>query len=302
MEITNETLEVTALEFRNVSVSFDEKLVLDRVSFMLKRGEMMFLTGESGSGKSVLLRLAIGLLRPDSGQIFVEGQEISCIDESELLTIRGRRMGIVFQSESLFSGMSVYDNAAYRLDEHELPEEDAEAKVFEVLTFVGLEKEAEKFPAELSGGMNRRLEIARALIGWPSIMLFDEPTLSLDPLTATQIMDLIIRARDIHGVTSIYVTKRLDEIPYLATHIGVLENSAVSIRETGPDTRYPGTKILVLESGRIAFSGSLAEFQASSLPAVKHLTAIETPPPTSFAPCDPWDKSRIPEEAVLSGD
>lgn len=290
-----------AIEFRNVSLSFDEKLVLDDVSFKLAPGEMLFLTGASGSGKSLLLRIAIGLLRPDQGQVLIEGREINSLAESDLLALRGQRMGIVFQSESLFSGLTVYDNAAYRLLEHEMPEEKAEAVVLEVLQFVGLEEHAEKVPAELSGGMNRRLEIARALIGWPSIMLFDEPTLSLDPLTATQIMDLIIRARDIHGMTSIYVTKRLDELPYLATHIAVLENSAVSIRESGPDAMVPRTKILVLESGRIAFSGSLAEFQASSLAAVKHLTAIETSPPSSFVPSDPWDKSRIPEEAVLSG-
>ena len=142
----------------------------------------------------------MGLLKPDSGQIFVEGTEIDNLNESELLAIRGGLMGMVFQEDSLFTGLPVYENAAYRLEEHGWSEEEIKRAVTEVLRFVGLDGEENKFPEELSGGMKRRLEIARALIGWPRIMLFDEPTMSLDPLAALKVLDLIIRARDINHI------------------------------------------------------------------------------------------------------
>ena len=191
-----------AIEFRNVSLSFEDRLALNDISFTLNQGEMIFLTGISGSGKSVLLRLAMGLLKPDSGQIFIEGREIENLSESELIDIRGELMGLVFQEDSLFTGLPVYENAAYRLEEHGWSEEEIDRAVREVLQFVGLEGEEEKFPEELSGGMKRRLEIARALIGWPRIMLFDEPTMSLDPLAALKVLDLVIRARDINHMSS----------------------------------------------------------------------------------------------------
>src|SRR5215470_8767767 len=204
--------QTPAIEFRNVFLSFDNHVVLKDVSFRLDRGEMIFLTGVSGSGKSVLLRLAIGLLKPDSGQIFINGREIEKLNESDLLAIRGGLMGMVFQEDSLFSGLPVYENAAYRLEEHGWSEEETDKAVREVLQFVGLEGEEEKFPEELSGGMKRRLEIARALIGWPRIMLFDEPTMSLDPMAALKVLDLVIRARDINQISSLYVTKKIHEI------------------------------------------------------------------------------------------
>jgi phospholipid/cholesterol/gamma-HCH transport system ATP-binding protein len=169
--MTKETINsLPAIEFRNVSLSFDDNPALTDVSFRLERGEMIFLTGVSGSGKSVLLRLAVGLLKPDAGQIFIEGREIETLDETDLLAIRGGLMGIVFQEDSLFSGLSVYDNVAYRPQEHGWDEESIEKAVTEVLQFVGLQGEEQKLPEELSGGMKRRLEIARALIGWPRIM------------------------------------------------------------------------------------------------------------------------------------
>jgi len=296
----DEHSEVAALEFRNVSVSFDECRALDNVSFKLDHGEMMFLTGVSGAGKSVLLHVAIGLLRPDEGQVFIKGREIDTLDETELLPIRGGRMGMVFQSDSLFSGLTVYDNAAYRLVEHGASEEKTEAAVQEVLRFVGLESDADKLPAELSGGMRRRLEIARGLIGWPSIMFFDEPTQSLDPLTATQIMDLVIRARDIHGMSSIYVTKRLDEFPYLATHVATVQSERVTIKNVDSTTTAPRTRIVVLDKGRIVFEDSVAEFENSSLAAVSHLTQADNGTIFSdYNPPDPWDKKRKPRDAIL---
>src|SRR5215212_11216982 len=205
-----------AIEFRNVFLSFDDQVVLSDISFSLDHGEMIFLTGTSGSGKSVLLRLAMDLIKPDAGQILIEGKEIQGLDESELIAIRGGLMGMVFQEDSLFTGLPVYENAAYRLEEHGWSEDEIGKAVSEVLRFVGLDGEEAKFPEELSGGMKRRLEIARALIGWPRIMLFDEPTMSLDPLAALKVLDLVIRARDINNISSLYVTKKIHEINYLA--------------------------------------------------------------------------------------
>ena len=268
-----------AIEFRNVFLSFDGRSVLNDISFTLEHGEMILLTGISGSGKSVLLRLAIGLLKPDSGQILIDGKEIQEMVESELLAVRGGLMGMVFQEDSLFTGLTVYENAAYRLEEHEWSEEEIEKAVAEVLRFVGLDGEEHKFPEELSGGMKRRLEIARALIGWPSIMLFDEPTNSLDPLAAVKVLDLVIQARDVNHVSSIYVTKKIHELDYLAN---------------------VKTRVMVLKDGRIAFSGSVEEFTARELPAIKELLTLDHHDHSRdpFFP-DPWDKHRRPKETIL---
>jgi phospholipid/cholesterol/gamma-HCH transport system ATP-binding protein len=299
MATETEINNTPAIEFRNVSLSFDEKRVLNDISFKLERGEMIFITGVSGSGKSVLLRLAIALDQPDSGQVLIGGQDVGLLDETELLKLRGGRMGIVFQEDSLFTGLSVYENVAYRLEEHGLAENEIEKAVMEVLRFVGLDQAVEKLPWELSGGMRRRLEIARALIGWPSIMLFDEPASGLDPLTANQVLDLIIRARDLYGISSLYVTKKLDEIPYLATHRAVKTENGVRIEETD-DASAPPTRVMVLDGGQIIFSGSVRDFEHSSLPAVVRLTHADNGTVLSdFATTDPWDKRRRPREQIL---
>jgi phospholipid/cholesterol/gamma-HCH transport system ATP-binding protein len=295
-------LQTPAIEFRHVSLWFGEQQALDNISFELAQGEMMFLTGASASGKSVLTHLAMGLLKPDEGQIFIEGREIEALDETELVEMRGRGMGIVFQEDSLFTGLSVFDNAAFRLDEHGVPEDETERAVLEVLRFVGLEQDAEKFPEELSGGMRRRLEIARAMIGWPSIMLFDEPTSSLDPISAEKVLDLIIRARDIQHISSIYVTKKPYEIPYLATHRAVTgPDGSVKIDDVSSRIEAPPrTKVMVLDAGRIVFTGSVAELEASTLPVVTRLTQADKGITFSdFYTADPWDKGRRPKETIL---
>lgn len=297
MALTKEIENLPALEFRDVFLSFDEKRVLSDIDFKLSRGEMIFITGASGSGKSVLLRLAMALDRPDSGQVLIEGQDLGLLDEVELLNLRGARMGIVFQEDSLFTGLSVYDNVAYRLEDRDVPEKEIRKAVMEALCFVGLDQDAEKLPAELSGGMRRRLEIARALIGWPSIMLFDEPASGLDPLTAAQVLDLIIRARDVYGISSIYVTKKLDEIPYLAKHRANQTSGSVVIEEVSTENA-PQTKILVLDCGRIVFSGSVDEFDASTLPEVTRLTHAENGTVLShYFTSDPWHKQ--PSDRLL---
>lgn len=288
------------LEFRNVSLAFDSKPTLIDISFRLFKGEMILLTGESGSGKSVLLRLAMGLLKPDGGQIFIGDREIETLDESELLAIRGGLMGMVFQEDSLFTGLSVYDNAAYRLEEHGWTAQNIHKAVTEVLHFVGLDGEEEKLPEQLSGGMKRRLEIARALIGWPSIMLFDEPTMSLDPIVAVQVLDLIIRARDINKISSIYVTKKPLEIPYLTNYIAFEKDKEGIVICEAPLDKLPKTRIMVLESGKIAFTGRLAEFQACELPSVKRLLTLDQHDHSAdpyFT--DPWDKTRRAQEKLL---
>lgn len=288
-----------AIEFRNVSLSYDEKQVLTDINFKLDRGEMIFVTGESGSGKSVLLRLAIALEHPDDGQVLIEGRDVGPLKETELLEIRSGRMGMVFQEDSLFTGLSVYENVAYRLQEHCVSESEIETTVMEVLKFVGLEQDAEKLPAEMSGGMRRRLEIARALVGWPSIMLFDEPASGLDPLTAEQVLDLIIRARDIHGISSLYVTKKLDEIPYLATHRAVETDEGIVIQDATGSAASP-TRVMVLQEGQIVFVGSVSEFENSTLPAVVRLTHADNGTVmSSFATPNPWDKRRTPREQIL---
>ena len=290
----------SAIEFRNVFLSFDDNVVLKDLSFILEQGEMILLTGVSGSGKSVLLRLAMGLLKPDSGQILIEGKEIQDLDESELIELRGGLMGMVFQEDSLFTGMSVYENVAYRLTEHGWSEDEIEKAVEEVLRFVGLDGEEEKFPEELSGGMKRRLEIARALVGWPRIMLFDEPTMSLDPLAALKVLDLVIRARDINKISSLYVTKKIHELDYLANYRAESsESGEIRIVEAAP-ANLPKTRVVILETGKIVFNGPVKQFWQSELQTIKELAILDHHDHSKdrYFP-DPWDKRRHPTETIL---
>ena len=280
-----------AIEFRNVSISFDGAPALQNVSFTLPRREMLCITGDSDSGKSVLLRLALGFLRPDEGGIWINGREATAMEEDDLLALRRETMGMVFQDNSFFSGQTVYENTAYRLDDRDWPEDEIERAVVEVLTFVGLEKDQEKQAEDLSGGMKRRLELARALIGWPSIMLLDEPTAGLDPINARHVLDLIIRARDLHQTSSLLVTKALHEIPYLAKHRAredAWDGSAVEVAGY-----VPGVQVCLLEEGRIAFFGSPQEFAQSSLPAVQHMLHPMTEATHGELDVDdPWRQNR----------
>ena len=287
--------EPLAIAFKNVSLSFDGKRVLDHVSFKARRGQMIIITGLSSSGKTVLLHLAIGLLHADEGQIFVKGWDIESLSERELLQLRSDSMGLVFQEDTLFTGMTVYDNAAYRLTEHGWPEEEADRAVEEILRFVGLENDMEKMPEELSVGMRRRLEIARGLAGWPPVMLFDEPTSGLDPINSRQVLDLIIRARDIHKISMLYVTKEMHEIAYLSEHYAEQDEEGETRVFNGTAPRDCELKVMVLEDGRVGFFGTPAEFESSALPAVSLLTNPNAGMRTSntYSP-DPWGKKRSP--------
>ena len=266
----NDEAQIPAIEFRHVSLSFGEKTVLSDISFKLGRNQMICVTGASGAGKSLLLRLAIGLIRPNEGEIFVNGREIEGLGEDELLAIRGGTMGIVFQEDALFTGLTVYENVAYRLAEHGWGAPETERAGREALRFVGLEDEIDKLPEELSGGMKRRLEIARALVGWPSIMLFDEPTSGLDPLNEGQVLDLVILARDVYHTSSLFVTKQIHQIPYLATHRAVEEAGGHVVREA-QGAQAPDLKVLFLQDGRIGFLGTAEEFAETTDQAVARL-------------------------------
>jgi len=289
-----------AIEFRNVSVSFDDNRALSDISFQLHHGEMIAITGVAGSGKSVLLRVAIGLIKPDEGQVFVEGREIEGLEEKELLEMRSTRIGMVFQEQALFSSMTVYENAAYRLVELNRPEDEIDQAVREILRFVGLEQDVDKLPEELSGGMRRRLEFARAIVGWPRIMLFDEPTAGLDPINERNMLDLIIRPRDVQNIAALYVTKELREITYIDSHVAVEgESGSVVVREAGSGPRKP-MHVMVLDRGQVVFTGSPEEFQTSKSPAVLRLTRPESGRRTTneFI-ADPWSKKRRPKDKLF---
>lgn len=264
-----------AIEIRDVTVEFDEVTALENVSFQIASGEMLVLTGTSGSGKSVLVHTIVGFIKPSSGEVLVEGNHIETLSERQLLALLSSSVGLVFQEDALFSGMSTYDNAAFRLVEHGWPKEKVESAVREILTFVGLEEDADKLPEELSIGMRRRLEIARALVGWPRVMLFDEPTSGLDPLNARRILDLLIRARDVHGISSVVVTKEMYEIPYLANHLAVGDGDGeVTVVERTPGTP-PRAQVMLLKAGRVAYHGDVETFLHSHRPVIVEMTGTE---------------------------
>ena len=206
-----------AIEFENVSIAFDEKVVLDGISFRLTHGETKALFGVAGSGKSILLKLAIGLMRPDSGRITVLGEEVTRMSEQELFELR-RRVGIVFQESALFDSLKVWENVAFRLMEEKIPFEEIERRVREALRFVELERTYDMFPSELSGGMRRRVAIARAIITQPEVILYDSPTGGLDPVTSNTIIELIMKQRDVYKTSALLVTHRLQDAFTMATH------------------------------------------------------------------------------------
>jgi phospholipid/cholesterol/gamma-HCH transport system ATP-binding protein len=206
-----------AIEFQDVSIAFDENVVLDGISFQLPHGETKALFGVAGSGKSLLLKLAMGLLRPDRGRIWVLGKEVTAMTEDELFGFRSK-VGIVFQESALFDSLKVWENVAFRLTEQKVAEAEVERRVREVLRFVELEKTYDMFPSELSGGMRRRVAIARAIITRPEVILYDSPTGGLDPVTSDTIIQLIMKQRDVYKTSALLVTHRLQDAFTMATH------------------------------------------------------------------------------------
>ncbi len=252
--------------FDDVSIAFEQKPVLENISFQVHSGEMRILLGPAGVGKSVLLKLTNGLLRPDSGRIFVFGKEISAMREQDLFELRGA-IGTVFQEGALFDSLTVRDNVAYRLSEEHLPEDEITRRVTEALRFVELEQTLEKFPSELSGGMRRRVAIARAIVTDPKLILYDSPTGGLDPITSTTIIELVMKQRDVSHTSSIVVTHRLQDAFVLAMHhFDRAQNKMVPLTAHQTD---PNTSFLMLHQGRLVFDGTTAELIHSSDPFIK---------------------------------
>ncbi|HEV2349062.1 MAG TPA: ATP-binding cassette domain-containing protein [Terriglobia bacterium] len=245
------------LEFDHVSLAFDEKQVLSDISFRMEHAGTLILLGVAGTGKSVLLKLALGLLKPDAGRIKVDGLDVVPLAEAELRPIR-KGMGMVFQEGALFDSLSVYENVAYPLREAgEKSEETIEKRVREVLGFVEMEHAMEKLPSALSGGMRRRVAIARAIVSRPGIMLYDSPTAGLDPVTAHTITVLIAKLRDVERVSSIVVTHRLQDgyVLSLFTYAPGQKN-LVPTPANGDKGSAPATRFMVLRDGGIYFQGT----------------------------------------------
>jgi phospholipid/cholesterol/gamma-HCH transport system ATP-binding protein len=247
---------VPAIEFRDVVLAFDDQVVLDGISFIVRKGETKIVLGGSGSGKSTIINLILGLLKPDSGQILVDGENITEFDEPEMMRIR-KKIGMVFQEGALFDSLPVYDNVAYRLHEERVDEGEVEREVTRMLRFVDLEDAIDKMPIELSGGMRRRVGIARALVGSPSIVLFDEPTAGLDPPTARTICELAIKLRDIEDVSSIFVTHEMNNLDYLTSEYAVVNDAGeVVFEKEGERLCLINTKVLMMREGNVIFSGT----------------------------------------------
>ena len=247
---------VPAIEFRDVHLAFDDKTILDGISFTVRRGETKVILGRSGGGKSTIIRLVLGLLKPDTGRIFIDGEEITAYDEHAMMDVR-QKIGMVFQEGALFDSLSVYENVAYRLNEQSVDEEEIEQEVRRMLQFVDLEDAIDKMPIELSGGMRRRVGVARALIGDPQIVLFDEPTAGLDPPTARTICELAIKLRDLQDVSSIFVTHEMNNIQYLSSEYAIVdEDGHVLFEKEGQKLCLINTEVIMLRDGKIIFSGS----------------------------------------------
>ena len=247
---------VPAIEFREVVLAFDERIILNKLSFKVLKGETKIILGGSGGGKSTIIKLVLGLLKPDEGRIFVDGEDITDYNEVQMMTVR-KRIGMVFQEGALFDSLSVYDNVAYRLHEQGRPEDEVEPEVRRMLRFVNLEDAIDKMPAELSGGMRRRVGIARALIGDPKIVLFDEPTAGLDPPTARTICELAMKLRDLEDVSSIFVTHEMNNLDYLCSEYAVVnEEGQVVFEREGERLCLTNSKVMMMKDGKIIFSGT----------------------------------------------
>jgi phospholipid/cholesterol/gamma-HCH transport system ATP-binding protein len=264
--LSPEAASEPVLDFRNVSISFPGKSVLEDISFRVAPRETRVLLGPAGVGKSVLLKMANGLLCPDAGTIHLFGREISQMPERDLFALR-TRTGFVFQEGALFDSLTVRDNVAYQLIQEEVADDEIDVRVRESLRFVGLEQTFSLYPGSLSGGMRRRVAIARALIHTPELLLYDSPTGGLDPVTSTTIIELIVKQRDVYRTPSVLVTHRLQDAFTMCSHrFEPAEDRMVPL----PKGQYdPNTTFLMLSEGRLIFNGSLHELVTSEDPLVR---------------------------------
>jgi len=250
-----------AVVFEHVSLAFDEKVVLRDVSFTLERGHTKIILGASGSGKSTILKLIVGLLRPDAGQIWVNGERTNELSEMALMKVR-QDLGMVFQEGALFDSLTVGENVGYKLLEEGMPADEVWPRVEEVLGFVGLAEQMDKSPSALSGGQRRRVAIARAMAYKPRILLYDEATTGLDPITAITIDQEIVKLRDIEKVGSIVVTHQLRDAFYVATHEAYAEGREIRTRLAG-EQKADEAEFIMLKEGVLAFEGNATELRAS---------------------------------------
>jgi phospholipid/cholesterol/gamma-HCH transport system ATP-binding protein len=261
-----------AIAFEEVRIGFEEGEILRGVSFLVSERETLVLLGETGTGKTLTLKMAAGLLKPTSGSVGVLGQTVSEMGERQLLAFR-RKTGFVFQEGALFDSMTVADNVAYRLREEYVAEEEIAARVTEVLRFVELEHTLDMLPSELSGGMRRRVSIARALINRPPIVLYDSPTAGLDPITSQTIITLILRLRDMYGVTALLATHRLQDGFALANFYFDTEAKRVVPNQQNGNAasaaKAARTRFLVYREGRVYFEGEPEEIVNSRDPYLK---------------------------------
>jgi phospholipid/cholesterol/gamma-HCH transport system ATP-binding protein len=248
--------------FENVSIAFEDKPVLDGISFRLAKGETKAIFGVAGSGKSTILKLTLGLVKPDDGRIYVLGDDVTQMSEDALFELR-RKIGMVFQESALFDSLSVRENVAFRLlEEGHVSEEEVEKRVREALSFVEMEEAVNKFPAELSGGMRRRVAIARAIVTQPEVLLYDSPTGGLDPVTSTTIIQLIVKQRDVYQTSSLLVTHRLQDAFIMATHY--FDRKANEMRPLPPGSRGEiPMAFLILRDGKVIFDGDARELAQS---------------------------------------
>jgi phospholipid/cholesterol/gamma-HCH transport system ATP-binding protein len=255
-EVDDTERAIPAIEFRNVTIEFDGRKVLNDLSFKVMKGETKIILGGSGCGKSTTIKLVLGLLKPDSGQVLVDGEDVTNYSEVQMMNVR-KKIGMIFQEGALFDSLSVYDNVAFKLHEQGVPEEDVENEVRRMLRFVNLEQAMDKMPAELSGGMRRRVGIARALVGDPKIVMFDEPTAGLDPPTARTICELAMKLRDLEDVSSIFVTHEMNNLDYLCSEYAVVnEAGEVVFEKEGEKLCLINSKVLMMRDGQVIFSGT----------------------------------------------
>ena len=256
------------LVLKHVSLAFDEKVILRDVSFTLDRGHTKIILGASGSGKSTILKLVLGLLRPDGGEIWVNGQRVDRMSELEMMKVRAD-LGMVFQEGALFDSLTVAENAGYKLTEElHWPDERVRERVEEVLGFVGLGDFLDRMPSELSGGQRRRVAIARAMAARPGILLYDEATTGLDPITATSIDQEMIKLRDLEEVSSIIVTHQLRDAFFTATHEAVRRDGAIHIIEADA-AKCDEAEFIMLRDGLLCFEGNAQELRASTDPYIR---------------------------------
>jgi phospholipid/cholesterol/gamma-HCH transport system ATP-binding protein len=268
-EIDDRDRAIPAIEFRDVLLAFDDRVVLDHLSFKVMKGETRIILGGSGGGKSTIIKLVLGLLKPDSGRVLVNGVDITNFNEVQMMQVR-KNIGMVFQEGALFDSLSVYENVAYRLHEQGRPEDQVEPEVRRMLRFVNLEDAIDKMPSELSGGMRRRVGIARALIGDPKIVLFDEPTAGLDPPTARTICELAMKLRDLEDVSSIFVTHEMNNLEYICSEYAVVnEEGQVVFEREGERLCLINSKVMMMRNGKPIFSGTDESLRHAEDPYIK---------------------------------